>query len=112
MYGDQLCMWILGLKGLMNLYFSFICLFVKDDAQEEFGWKLVHGDVFRPPKKGMLLSIMLGCGSQIFIMVFFTLGRLAILSVMREQGMLQWWEHSPPTSVVRVQIPASMPYVG
>lgn len=44
-----------------------------DDAQEEFGWKLVHGDVFRPPKKGMLLSIMLGCGSQIFIMVFFTL---------------------------------------
>ena len=65
----------------MNLYFSFICVFVKDDAQEEFGWKLVHGDVFRPPKKGMLLSIMLGCGSQIFIMVFFTLGKLAILSV-------------------------------
>ena len=23
-----------------------------DDIQEEFGWKLVHGDVFRPPKKG------------------------------------------------------------
>ena len=66
----------------MNLYFSFICVFVKDDAQEEFGWKLVHGDVFRPPKKGMLLSIMLGCGSQIFIMVFFTLGKLAVLSVM------------------------------
>ncbi|XP_020632629.1 transmembrane 9 superfamily member 2-like isoform X1 [Orbicella faveolata] len=44
-----------------------------EDAQEEFGWKLVHGDVFRPPKKGMLLSVMLGCGTQIFIMVFFTL---------------------------------------
>lgn len=44
-----------------------------EDAQEEFGWKLVHGDVFRPPKKGMLLSIMLGCGTQIFIMLFFTL---------------------------------------
>ena len=27
-----------------------------EDAQEEFGWKLVHGDVFRPPRKGMLLS--------------------------------------------------------
>ena len=63
----------------MKIFFSFIYLFVKDDAQEEFGWKLVHGDVFRPPKKGMLLSIMLGCGSQIFIMVFFTLGKLAIL---------------------------------
>ncbi|XP_058942377.2 transmembrane 9 superfamily member 2-like [Pocillopora verrucosa] len=44
-----------------------------EEAQEEFGWKLVHGDVFRPPKKGMLLSVMLGCGTQIFIMVFFTL---------------------------------------
>ena len=22
-----------------------------EDAQEEFGWKLVHGDVFRPPRK-------------------------------------------------------------
>ena len=24
----------------------------------------------------------------------------------------QWWEHSPPTNVARVQIPASKPYVG
>ena len=24
----------------------------------------------------------------------------------------QWWEHSPPTNVARVQIPASTPYVG
>ena len=29
-----------------------------------------------------------------------------------EQGMAQWWERSPPTNVVRVQIPASTPYVG
>ena len=26
--------------------------------------------------------------------------------------MAQWWEHSPPTSVTRVQIPASKTYVG
>ena len=26
--------------------------------------------------------------------------------------MVQWWEHSPPTNVARVQIPASTPYVG
>uniref|UniRef100_A0AAQ5YU71 Transmembrane 9 superfamily member n=1 Tax=Amphiprion ocellaris TaxID=80972 RepID=A0AAQ5YU71_AMPOC len=44
-----------------------------EDAQEEFGWKLVHGDVFRPPKKGMLLSVFLGSGTQIFIMTFVTL---------------------------------------
>ncbi|ELT97770.1 hypothetical protein CAPTEDRAFT_180051 [Capitella teleta] len=44
-----------------------------EDAQEEFGWKLVHGDVFRPPRKGMLLSILLGCGVQIFFMSMITL---------------------------------------
>ena len=26
--------------------------------------------------------------------------------------MAQWWEHSPPNNVARVQIPASTPYVG
>lgn len=44
-----------------------------EDAQEEFGWKLVHGDVFRPPRKGMLLSIFLGSGVQIFFMAMITL---------------------------------------
>ncbi|XP_030620818.1 transmembrane 9 superfamily protein member 5 [Chanos chanos] len=45
----------------------------QEDAQEESGWKQVHGDVFRSPKKGMLLSVFLGQGTQIFIMTFITL---------------------------------------
>lgn len=44
-----------------------------EDAQEEFGWKLVHGDVFRPPRKGMLLSVLLGSGIQVFFMTLVTL---------------------------------------
>lgn len=44
-----------------------------EDAQEEFGWKLVHGDVFRPPRKGMLLSVFLGNGLQMFFMTVITL---------------------------------------
>lgn len=44
-----------------------------EDAQEEFGWKLVHGDVFRPPRKGMLLSVLLGSGVQVFFMTLVTL---------------------------------------
>ena len=44
-----------------------------EDAQEEFGWKLVHGDVFRPPRKGMLLSVFLGSGTQILCMAGITL---------------------------------------
>jgi len=37
-----------------------------EEAQEETGWKLVHGDVFRPPSfSPMLLSVMVGTGAQI-----------------------------------------------
>ena len=50
-----------------------------EDAQEEFGWKLVHGDVFRPPRKGMLLSVFLGSGTQILCMVAITLVKKNIL---------------------------------
>lgn len=45
----------------------------EEDAQEEFGWKLVHGDVFRPPRKAMLLSVFAGTGCQILMMVSVTL---------------------------------------
>ncbi|KAI1898071.1 hypothetical protein AGOR_G00068560 [Albula goreensis] len=45
----------------------------QEEAQEESGWKQVHGDVFRPPQMGMLLSIFLGQGAQITIMTFITL---------------------------------------
>lgn len=41
--------------------------------QEEFGWKLVHGDVFRPPRKGMILSVFLGSGVQVLCMAVITL---------------------------------------
>jgi len=46
----------------------------KGDAEKVPGWKLVHGDVFRPPRYGMLLSLFLGSGIQIFIMTMITLG--------------------------------------
>uniref|UniRef100_H2ZB09 Transmembrane 9 superfamily member n=1 Tax=Ciona savignyi TaxID=51511 RepID=H2ZB09_CIOSA len=44
-----------------------------EEAQEEFGWKLVHGDVFRPPSKAMLLSVLNGVGTQVISMTFITL---------------------------------------
>jgi len=37
-----------------------------EEAQEETGWKLVHGDVFRRPEfSPMILSVAVGTGSQI-----------------------------------------------
>lgn len=37
-----------------------------EEAQEETGWKLIHGDVFRPPQVSpMMLSVLVGTGAQI-----------------------------------------------
>ncbi|KAF9896498.1 hypothetical protein BX616_007329, partial [Lobosporangium transversale] len=45
----------------------------QEDIQEDFGWKLVHGDVFRTPAYPMLLSIIVGNGSQMFLMASVTI---------------------------------------
>jgi len=37
----------------------------EEDAREETGWKLVHGDVFRPPQYFNLLSVAIGTGAQL-----------------------------------------------
>lgn len=46
----------------------------EDDAQEEFGWKLIHGDVFRPPRHALSLSVFVGSGSQLLLCTTVTLG--------------------------------------
>ncbi|VDO42704.1 unnamed protein product [Brugia timori] len=43
-----------------------------DDTLEESGWKLVHGDVFRPPPGSMLLVNFVGTGIQLVGMVAIT----------------------------------------
>jgi transmembrane 9 superfamily protein 2/4 len=40
---------------------------------EEYGWKLVHSDVFRPPARPMLLSVACGTGAQLLCMTLFTI---------------------------------------
>jgi transmembrane 9 superfamily protein 2/4 len=46
---------------------------VDDGVQEDSGWKLVHGDVFRTPNHPLVLSIFLGNGAQLFVMVGSTI---------------------------------------
>jgi transmembrane 9 superfamily member 2/4 len=46
----------------------------KAEDLEEFGWKLVHADVFRPPAfSPLLLSVACGTGAQILCMSFLTI---------------------------------------
>lgn len=45
-----------------------------EDAQEETGWKLVHADVFRPPRSfPMFFSAIVGSGVQVFAMTVTTM---------------------------------------
>ncbi|KAI3712415.1 hypothetical protein L1987_70971 [Smallanthus sonchifolius] len=43
------------------------------DASEESGWKLVHGDVFRPPRNLVLLSAVVGTGAQLALLILLVI---------------------------------------
>jgi len=47
---------------------------LQDDTLEETGWKLVHGDVFRPPQRTKLLAALIGSGIQILCVAFVVIG--------------------------------------
>ncbi|KAK9470042.1 uncharacterized protein V1510DRAFT_384169 [Dipodascopsis tothii] len=46
---------------------------LNDDVQEDSGWKLVHGDVFRTPRLPLALAVVLGSGAQLFFMAGATI---------------------------------------
>ncbi|KAK4265384.1 hypothetical protein QN277_026443 [Acacia crassicarpa] len=62
----------------------------QEEAQEETGWKLVHGDVFRPPSKSDLLCVYIGTGVQCFGMVLVTMifAALGFLSPSNRGGLM------------------------
>ncbi|CAI4046000.1 hypothetical protein SKDZ_12G1330 [Saccharomyces kudriavzevii ZP591] len=57
------------LRALKSDFARYNELNLEDDFQEDSGWKLNHGDVFRPPSHSLLLSILVGSGVQLFLMV-------------------------------------------
>mmetsp|Transcript_135274 Transcript_135274/g.201175 ORF Transcript_135274/g.201175 Transcript_135274/m.201175 type:complete len:626 (+) Transcript_135274:22-1899(+) len=62
----------------------------QEEAQEETGWKLVHGDVFRPPPFRMVLSVLIGSGVQVGTMSIITLvfALLGFLSPANRGGLM------------------------
>ncbi|PWZ33390.1 Transmembrane 9 superfamily member 1 [Zea mays] len=51
------------------------------DVNEESGWKLVHGDVFRPPQSLMFLSALVGIGTQLAALILLVIV-LAIVGML------------------------------
>ncbi|KAK4274498.1 hypothetical protein QN277_017706 [Acacia crassicarpa] len=62
----------------------------QEEAQEETGWKLVHGDVFRPPTNPDLLCVYVGTGVQFFGMILVTMmfAILGFLSPSNRGGLM------------------------
>ena len=49
-----------------------------DETPEETGWKLVHGDVFRPPRHPEIICAIVGSGLQLVIASLIVIGIAAI----------------------------------
>jgi len=63
----------------------------EEEAKEETGWKLVHGDVFRKPDHSTLLCVFAGSGMQLLGMSVVTLvfALLGFLSPAHRGSLLQ-----------------------
>lgn len=61
------------MRTLKNDIIKYNEVNIDDDISDESGWKLVHADVFRPPQRKLLLSVLLGSGSQLFLMTLVTI---------------------------------------
>ena len=62
----------------------------KEEALEEYGWKLVHSDVFRPPPWPLALAVLAGTGAQLLFTTIscLTLGILGVIQPMHRGKMV------------------------
>jgi transmembrane 9 superfamily protein 2/4 len=70
------CIAIILIRALKKDLYTYNELSIDDpeDNGESVGWKMVHGDVFRPPSTSPIaLSVLVGTGAQIAVTVILTL---------------------------------------
>ncbi|KAK6644894.1 Transmembrane 9 superfamily member 3 [Polyplax serrata] len=58
------------------------------DLGDEYGWKQVHGDVFRPPSHSLLFSSLVGAGYQVTVVTFCVIVFAIIGELYTERGSL------------------------
>jgi transmembrane 9 superfamily protein 3 len=58
------------------------------DIGDEYGWKQVHGDVFRPASYPVLFSSLIGSGHQIAVVSLLTVGLATVGELYTERGSL------------------------
>jgi transmembrane 9 superfamily protein 3 len=58
------------------------------DLGDEYGWKQVHGDVFRSPSKATLFSSLIGCGYQLAVVTICVIGMAIFGDLYTERSSL------------------------
>ncbi|RXG73709.1 Transmembrane 9 superfamily member 3 [Armadillidium vulgare] len=58
------------------------------DLGDEYGWKQVHGDVFRTPSHPLLFSALIGTGYQLILVTFVVISLAIIGELYTERGSL------------------------
>ena len=65
-----------SIHALLACNYDFVCIYYnvhvilsrqERDIGDEYGWKQVHGDVFRPPVYPVLFTSLVGCGHQLAV---------------------------------------------
>jgi transmembrane 9 superfamily protein 3 len=74
--------WLILLRTLSKDYARYhreMDIEADDDINDDYGWKQVHGDVFRPPQYPLMFCSLIGTGYHLFAVLFISIG-LSILS--------------------------------
>eukprot|EP00002_Diphylleia_rotans_P005416 TRINITY_DN14542_c0_g1_i1.p1 TRINITY_DN14542_c0_g1~~TRINITY_DN14542_c0_g1_i1.p1 ORF type:complete len:594 (+),score=123.19 TRINITY_DN14542_c0_g1_i1:59-1840(+) len=102
---------IILVRVLKNDLVRYSKLDEESDEQDDYGWKLVHGDVFRFPPQKSLFASLVGIGAQILTVGFCILG-LALVGVFYPYNHGSMYSSSlilyPITSVISGYTSASL----
>jgi hypothetical protein len=66
------------MRILKNDFSKYMEIDEDELSEEETGWKMIHGDVFRGPPMGSLFTALIGSGAQIFYTVLFLLSSVIV----------------------------------
>jgi transmembrane 9 superfamily protein 3 len=61
---------------------------LEHDLGDEYGWKQVHGDVFRAPARPVIFSSVIGCGAQIFTISLLSIALIIVGEFWIERGTI------------------------
>jgi len=81
---------IILMRVLKNDFSRYMEIEEDTMEEEESGWKLIHGDVFRTPQYPTLFSAAVGTGTQLLVSTFFTLilALVEVISTTRRGSLL------------------------